>query len=365
MKKWYHQYFRGVKPLMTYEILVWLVYVCIYKWATFAEETHVPRLRTNFPMPELILYAIGTTLYIIPYYRWIGAKLLEKRRFVWLFFVTILYFWFVPKYCSYVVASVFQAVSHNPLTIPFYNSQVRMFERLIFAPQLQLQFLLTDMMAFFSVMFMRYATQNERKRSNLEKEHLALQLDTLKAQLHPHFLFNTLNSIYGMSITGAKDTPAYILKLSDMMRYILYDCRHHAVDLEKDIAFLDNYMQMEQKRYPAAHIDFQMPATPIPAISIAPLMLIPFMENVFKHGAHRVVDDAFIRGELVVNEEELVFELENSVMPVTPMQRGPYGGVGIENVKKRLALYYPNRHRLQIEQTDTIYSVHLTIQLKA
>jgi LytS/YehU family sensor histidine kinase len=146
---------------------------------------------------------------------------------------------------------------------------------------------------------------------------------------------------------------------------------------------------MEKKRYPQADIRFEIDG-PFEGV-VAPLLLIPFVENSFKHGAHRVVDSAFIQGSVRVSGDagaegaergrgtdeagmgrdgatkgrggELIFHLRNSVLPVTPQQKTPYGGVGIENVRKRLALYYPGRFDLQINADDAIYSVDLKIQL--
>jgi hypothetical protein len=93
--------------ISVYEILVWLVYVCIYKYSAYAGSSFLPRLRMNFPFPELILYSIATTLYVIPFYRLIGPYFLKRKWNVWLFFITLLYFIFIPKWCNYVVSYVF------------------------------------------------------------------------------------------------------------------------------------------------------------------------------------------------------------------------------------------------------------------
>jgi LytS/YehU family sensor histidine kinase len=210
---------------------------------------------------------------------------------------------------------------------------------------------------------MRYAFETEQKKHALERDNLVLQLETLKAQLHPHFLFNTLNSLYGMSLTGEPDTPAYILRLSDMMRYILYDCQQNQVPLEKDIEFLDNYLEMEKKRYPQANITFTVEHLGNDKQTIAPLLLIPFLENSFKHGSHRVMDSGLIEGKLVISGSQLHFHLSNSVILSTLQQKTKYGGVGIENVQKRLSLYYPGRHELQISHDENKYTVNLKIAL--
>ena len=349
--------------ISVYEILVWLIYVCIYKYSDYASSAYLPRLRTNFPFPELILYSVATTLYVVPFYRAIGPFFLKKKWHAWLFLITILYFLFVPKWCNYAVSYVFLEMNHNPAMSSFYEKEFAWYLQSVKNMGVKTNVLLTDLLAFFSVMFMRYAFETEQKKHALEKDNLVLQLETLKAQLHPHFLFNTLNSIYGMSLTGEPDTPAYILRLSDMMRYILYDCRQNQVPLEKDIEFLDNYLEMEKKRYPQANITFTVERAGNDPQLIAPLLLIPFLENCFKHGSHRVMDSGLIEGKLIIDGTQLDFHLRNSVILSTPQQKAKYGGVGIDNVRKRLALYYPGRHELQIAHDESMYTVHLKISL--
>lgn len=347
-----------------YELMVWVVYVCFYKYGMSLESRSLPHgLRMNFPFPQLILYSIATTLYVIPMYRVIGPWLLRQKKYVWLGLVSVVYFIFFMKWCNAAVSHVFKAFNTDPALADFYRLQAGWYDFSLFTLGLHGSEHLIDPLVFFSIMFMRWAFENERKRHDLERDHLVLQLETLKAQLHPHFLFNTLNSIYGMSLTGARETPAFILRLSDMMRYVLYDCQGNQVSLEKDLSFVGNYLEMEKKRYPSADISFEIIAPDREKVIIAPLLLIPFLENSFKHGSQRVMDDGFIRGALEVSEGILHFSLSNSVLVSTLGQQGRYGGVGIENVRKRLALYYPERHTLHIGKDDAVYTVDLKITL--
>jgi LytS/YehU family sensor histidine kinase len=247
----------------------------------------------------------------------------------------------------------------------FFNHQHAMHNRPFYLPGGNFNFILTDWLAFFSVLFMRHALDTERKKHALETQHLQLQLEMLKAQLHPHFLFNTLNSIYGMSLTGSQDTPGFILKLSDMMRFVLYDSRNNRVSLEKDIAFLQNYLEMEKRRYPQAAIEFSFEGD-IGRKTIAPLLLIPFVENSFKHGSHRIHDSSRVYGKVLIEKETLFFSISNDILAIHPgqPQEGVYGGVGIKNVKKRLDMFYPGRHELVIDRNETVFTVQLKIQLE-
>jgi LytS/YehU family sensor histidine kinase len=340
----------------------------MYKYSYYVDWAHIPTDGPGvFPQPQLCLYAICMTLYVIPFYRYIAPWLLNKRRYGWFVVALIVYFGFVSKLSSLIVAASFRELVSEPAFHQFYAWQFALYKQQAVLGW-NIDILFTDIIAFLSITFLRAAFEQERKKHLLEKDNLVLQLESLKAQLHPHFLFNTLNNIYGMSLTGNKETPAFILRLSDMMRYILYDCQQHTVPLEKDIAFLENYLEMEKKRYPLADIQFTVEGNAA-NLRMAPLLFIQFVENSFKHGAHRFNDTGFIHGGLTVENSRLIFRISNDVFLVPTQFAGEgnknnlYGGVGIENVRKRLQLYYPGKHTLSLNKNASIFEVTLTIDL--
>jgi hypothetical protein len=350
-------------PLI-YEGMVWILYVSLYKYAYYISVAKIPNKEyDNFPHLQLLLYALAMILYVIPFYRWLVPALLKRKKHGWLILLTIAWFLFVPKISNLCVSYSFMSSNGPGAYKTFYTSQFLIHKKqALHLKGWDLQVLLTDFIAFISVALTKYAFDNERKKRLLEKDIFLLQLDALKAQLNPHFLFNTLNSIYGMSLTGSKETPHYVLKLADMMRYILYDCRENKVDLEKDISFTENYVAMEKKRYPDSDIRFSVSNSNNDTL-IAPLLLIPFVENSFKHGAHRLNDRGFIHADLRVENNTLTFVVENDIF-VQTTQHKPLGGIGIENVKMRLQMYYPGKHELKIEDTGSTYKVILTILFK-
>lgn len=346
-----------------YELAIWLICICLYKYSHLLDLSHLPNPRfDNFPYPALILFAIGLTVYVIPFYRWLAPALLRKKKQGWLPLAILLYFGIVCKVSNWLVSNLFYYLTPPSPLKDFYGRCVAETRGLLTRPfGWTPNTLFADIVVFLSVTFIWYGYENERKKHLLEKDNLVLQLESLKAQLHPHFLFNTLNNIYGMSLTGNKQAPAFILKLSDMMRFILYDCQRNLVALEKDIEFLENYLEMEKQRYPGAEIRFAVTGEAT-GRQIAPLLLIQFLENSFKHGAHRLNDTGFIHGALRVDGNRLDFELRNDVFAIaTPATTPTYGGVGIENVRKRLALYYPGRHTLSISKANDVFEVRLTI----
>ncbi|MFT3827011.1 MAG: sensor histidine kinase [Chitinophagaceae bacterium] len=346
-----------------YECFIWFLYVAMYKYSHIMEFSGIEvKIKSNFPYPQLILYSLATTLYVIPFCHWLAPALLKKKRYVWFLLTLILYFAFVSKINIWLASGVFSWLEKDPQLHAFYHSMYVVHQKIAFRiGWVDLNILITDLVAFLSVTFMLYSFDTEQKKFMLEKDNLVLQLESLKAQLHPHFLFNTLNSIYGMSLTNSPETPAFILRLSDMMRFILYDCQQNTVPLEKDIEFLKNYMEMEKKRYPEAAIDFTFSGDDA-GKTIAPLMFIPLLENAFKHGSHRLTNSGFIHGSLEIADKEIHFVLRNDFLPAPQLQT-KYGGVGIENLKKRLQLYYPGKHNLTIQKEGNTFVADLTIHL--
>ncbi|HEX6427308.1 MAG TPA: sensor histidine kinase [Niastella sp.] len=349
-------------PLI-YEGMVWVLYTALYKYAHYLSIAKMQRTYDNFPHLQLMVYALVMTVYVIPFYRWLAPALLNRNRYGWLILCTLAWFLFIPKISNVCVSWLFMSSNGAGAYKAFYTTQFLMHKiQAVHLRGWDFQVLLTDLIAFSSVAITRFAFDNERKKRLLEKDIFRLQLDALNTQLNPHFLFNTLNSIYGMSLTGSKDTPQYVLRLADMMRYTLYDCREGKVELEKDIGFTENFVAMEKKRYPLSDIRFTI-SNNSEGVFIAPLLLIPFIENSFKHGAHRLNDRGFIHAHLEASTQTLHFMVENDILVSTVPHPGS-GGIGIENVKKRLQMYYPGKHELKIENTGTTFTVVLTILFK-
>ncbi|MEJ7665951.1 MAG: histidine kinase [Hymenobacter sp.] len=165
---------------------------------------------------------------------------------------------------------------------------------------------------------MRVAFDQETRRRHIEKEHAALQLEQLKAQLQPHFLFNTLNSIYGLSLAGSPDTPRFILLLSELMRYVLYDSGKDLIALSEEVAFLENYFELEQRKYEGASIRFVATGPALGALQVPPLLLLPLVENSFKHGRHHFSDAASVAATLTATAGTLHFVIENDMLPSPP-----------------------------------------------
>jgi len=196
----------------------------------------------------------------------------------------------------------------------------------------------------------------------LEKEKLKAELQLLRSQLHPHFLFNTLNNLYGLVLAYSANAPQVILKLSALLRYILYGCNTMLVSLKKEKGFIEDYVSLEKLRY-EDRLDVSLVFNGIKeGQEIIPMLFLPLLENAFKHGVNEQLDQAWIHLELSVNKNLLVFKLLNSKLEDQKMDK-EIGGIGIQNVAKRLNLLYPNKHKLSLHDQGEIFFVRLEIAL--
>lgn len=200
---------------------------------------------------------------------------------------------------------------------------------------------------------------NERIQRDLENQRLSAELAFLKSQINPHFLFNSLNSIYSLAYQRSATTPEAILKLSEIMRYMLYECNDNKVDLDKELQYLQNYIDLQKIRFSnKAYIDYKVEGK-IQNQQIVPLLLIAFIENAFKHG---VANDPLtpIRLLIDVDEEHLHFYIQNKKHT---NNRDASGGIGLNNVKRRLNLLYPDKYNLDIKDETDTYTVELSLVL--
>lgn len=189
------------------------------------------------------------------------------------------------------------------------------------------------------------------------------ELQFLTSQINPHFLFNNLNNLYSYAIAQSPKTPMIILELSSVLRYMLYDCKEKLVPLSKEIEQLDNFTKLSELQIEERGVvNFRAPTVPSNH-QIAPLILIVFIENAFKHSQASQSDNICIDIDIRLSDEgKLDFRCKNNFHPATNTDHLS-NGIGLENVKKRLQLLYPNAHQLTIRPTENQYEVHLSLQL--
>ena len=201
------------------------------------------------------------------------------------------------------------------------------------------------------------------KLKEVENKQLKAELNLLKAQVHPHFMFNTLNNLYSLIVSKRNDDAAGVtLRLADLMRYLLESSKAEKVSLKKEIRFLEDYIELEKLRLPKeSKVTFKVTGLNGDRI-IAPMLFIPLVENTFKHGFQSSDKNPYARFTLSAQGSELFFEAENSKVKDMPAGKNP-GGTGLENLRKRLSILYPEKHILEIVETENTYRITLNISI--
>jgi two-component system LytT family sensor kinase len=206
----------------------------------------------------------------------------------------------------------------------------------------------------------RLALEKEKEAFLLKNENLDSELKFLRSQINPHFLFNALHNIYTLSLIKSVKTPEMIIMLSDMLRFMLYDCKKEKVMINKEVDYLKNFItlsKLKDDRIKNIKTEFIIEKEDL---RIEPMLFIPFLENSFKHSKIEDLENGWINLKMGTTSNRVAFELNNSI-PNTSFTKDDIGGIGLENVKRRLALLYPDNHELSINKTADTFSVKLNL----
>ena len=207
-----------------------------------------------------------------------------------------------------------------------------------------------------------YANRKERETIRLRNEKLETEMKFLKSQINPHFLFNTLNNIYTLTVIKSDDAPEQLLKLSGMLRYMLYECNTDRVPLQKEVDYIRNYIDLKRlKDSRGLNIEVDLPEQ-TSDLQIAPLLFIPFVENAFKHSKVEDLEKGWIKIRLITENRKVSLVVENSI-PENDYTKDVVGGIGLKNIERQLELTYPDRHELKMQAVDGIFRVALVIEL--
>ncbi len=210
------------------------------------------------------------------------------------------------------------------------------------------------------VNFFKFFFNVQQKTLTLEKEKLEAELNQLRNQVHPHFLFNTLNNLYSLIIKKSDSAETAVLTLSGLMRYMLYEANVPKVPLSKEIEYLKNYVDLEKLRFDD-HVDISFNTETDAKYSISPFLLIPFVENAFKHGTTSN-KESWIVISIITKNKTLKMQVENAKLP--NQKTNFEGGIGFANVKKRLELLYPDNYSLHTHDNELSYEVILKLNLE-
>lgn len=214
-----------------------------------------------------------------------------------------------------------------------------------------------------AIKLMKYWYLKEQRNMQLQKENMTSQLQLLKAQVHPHFLFNTLNNIYSYTQSNSPKAAQMVSGLSDLLRYMLYECNQPLAPLSKELQMVKDYINLEQIRYGnKLELHLELPDN-TKGLYIAPLLLLPLIENCFKHGTSHMLEQPWINLQVSIREQQLTMKLINGKVNVTPEDKN-HSGIGIQNVQQRLSLLYAGKHELTITNEEEVFIVKLKVKLE-
>ena len=268
----------------------------------------------------------------------------------WLGFVYVLVPSFVTKYWKLI------ALFYGPIF--FYYLYIR-----LFSGDLEAYLKIKEGMSFFyffipiPILFVLWAFEQWKWLKNLKAEKSQSELALLRTQINPHFFFNTLNNLYALTVKNSEQAPEVILKLSDMMRYTIYEGEKEYVAIKDEIEYLKNYIELHKIRYKKT-VEFQFDHDIDGSLTIAPLLYIILLENAFKHGVETLTEDAYIHINLSSDDDFISFTIENNF---DPKEIGAAPGIGLTNLKRRLSLIYPKKHELILDRQENTYKATLKI----
>jgi two-component system, LytTR family, sensor kinase len=194
--------------------------------------------------------------------------------------------------------------------------------------------------------------EQQHVSERLMKEKLAAQLELLKSQVQPHFIFNTLNNIYMLSLKGSPQTSDMIYRLSALLSYMLYDAKEKTIPIEKEIDYIKNYINLEKIRY-GERLDVQLNVyNNVKGVHVPPLLVLPLVENAFKHGVSRSSSDSWVHIDITLKKKSLIFKIENSLSEEKVDTNGFGNGLGLQNLSQRLEILYPNSFELKTMQDE-------------
>ena len=342
------------KVTRRHHVIFWLIYFLlnILRWGNYFDD-YIYALKTNiigFPVHMILAYL---NIFIL-----MPRFVYKRKYFLYIVFLiaSLLFMVFVKFNLT------FYLVSEN-----IWPEGPQIIHNFTFSYAIDMMIGELYVMTFVTAIKITMDWLKEQKRiTDLEKIQSETELLFLRTQISPHFFFNTLNNIYSLAIEKSEKTPKLILKLSELMRYLLYETKTKRQSLEKEIICIQNYLDLEQIRYGELLKVETTISGDIMGKKIAPILLLSFVENAFKHGANKNIGNVKIDIDFKVVEDFLHFTITNPTPEITKHKQGIVspGGIGLKNVKKRLALgYKPDEYNLSIENKNKLFIVNLKIKV--
>lgn len=337
------------RKTLLWHTVFWIVYMAIF---TFVEGGYQNNFDEAFALeasylPSRLMLVYFNYFFLLP--RFLLKRKIEK--YIGFTLITIVIATAIQRLLGFYII--------NPLIFPDWQ-QGPFFEAFRIA---QAAMIITSPMIFLIGMtvVIRWAG-SEKKIEQLAREKVETELKYLRNQVNPHFFFNTLNNLYGLAQEKSDKTPEVVLKLSELMSYMLYETNKPLIQLSREIDYIRNYISLEEQRYQDRFSCNLSIKGEVRKVKVPPMLVLPFVENAFKHGINKESEGAWMNIDLKVDQDKLFFNVENSLATQEKTDT-KNGGLGIKNVERRLELLYPQAHTLVYGPEVDKYSIALTIDL--
>lgn len=343
----------GIRPLFGVEI------------SPGAFREHILQPLLYLPGQVFLVYVL--LYWVIPRYL-LGSQ--YRQAAIWAIVLSILSGFIAALSYDLIYSTFYDWILHRSVTIPLKsgkNLTIPIEQRVNLRESLPYDFLFAlratlNVAGFAAALKLaKHWYEKEYLNNVLQREKLDAELQSLKAQLHPHFLFNTLNNIYSITENTSRPAADMLLKLSAILRYILYECDRPLVPLSQEFTLIRDYIDLERVRYASLDLNARFPAD-INGFAVAPLLLLPLVENCFKHGTSRVLDQPWVSIEAELKDGWLLVKLINGKLPFQEADTFTEG-IGLTNVRKRLGLLYPGKHELSIISEPDLFIVNMKLEL--
>jgi len=349
---------KGIRPHLIFWLFYWALIACLeYFWL----DAFVAAWSEN---KKIIRAFYGSFFYIIPhlafayYLVYFGlARMVQEKRFFFKSIGIIL--------LPYLLAILSIILLARQLVLPYIYGNIIVPDGFFVEPQKFLSIMIETALPaglLVAIQFVNSQLVSKEREKQLLKDKLTTELQLLKNQMNPHFLFNTLNNIYALTRKKSDQAPEAVLKLSELLSFMLYESGSNTITIEREIAFLEDYIAIQQIRYTDQLTLTFTKELDNPAQQIAPLLLLPLVENAFKHGASENQYASFIHLHLRVKNGELLFEMENS-FEQSDLNKQPVT-IGLSNTSRQLELLY-GEQRLTVNNANNIFKVQLFINLNS
>ena len=341
-----------MKPIrIGYHVLFWAVYLllnglvaCALSGWSLTEYLPYAMYREAYSLPVKLALTYFIFYYVIPLY-------LERSKLHKLVLLTLISFLVATFFYRIILNFYFEYIEHKNFTVISLRG--------IVSTVFDLYITITSA-TIIKMIKLRYKSQEVEEQ--LIQEKLQSELSFLRAQTNPHFLFNTLNNLYVLARKKSDTTANAIMMLSKIMRFVLYDCRAPRIAVSDEAKVIQDYIELEKLRYNDRLTVHYTETLDDPHTAIAPLLLLPFVENSFKHGANSTTGEAEIHLDLHLQRSVLIFKVENTA-EMGQEAATLSGGIGLKNVQRQLDLLYPERHELTIERENGWFRANLKIEL--